>query len=100
MEIDIELLITLVEARPVLWDKKDIPEYRDKNETTKAWREVCVLLKNNFEEIGDKEKNAFGKSVLNSILFSSLHKWLHSSIHSCGDGLAPCHAIMEYCVNG
>jgi len=39
-ELDIDLLISLVEARPVLWDKTD-DIYRDRNETKKAWREVC-----------------------------------------------------------
>ncbi|XP_072943685.1 uncharacterized protein [Epargyreus clarus] len=63
MEIDIELLITLVEAKPVLWDKT-CAEYKDKNETKKAWREVCAILKPDFEEITDGEKNSFGKEVI------------------------------------
>lgn len=67
MEIDIELLITLVEAKPVLWDKT-CAEYKDKNETKKAWREVCAILKPDFEEITDGEKNSFGKFANHLIL--------------------------------
>ena len=47
-EFDIDLLISLVEARPVLWDKTD-DIYKDRNETKKAWREVCICLQEDFE---------------------------------------------------
>ena len=56
-EFDIELVISLVEARPVLWDKTD-DIYKDRNETKKAWREVCICLKKEFEAL-DVKKNAF-----------------------------------------
>ena len=57
---DTELLISLVEARPVLRDKtNDI--YKDRNETKKAWREVCIRLQENFEALGDVQRNAFGE---------------------------------------
>jgi hypothetical protein len=43
-QIDIELLISLIEARPVLWDKaSDI--YKDRDGTRKAWKEVCEGIK-------------------------------------------------------
>lgn len=59
IDIDLEVLIFLVEARPVLWDKTtDI--YKDRNATKKACREVCIGLKEDFEELIDVEKNAFG----------------------------------------
>lgn len=60
MAIDSEVLITLVEARPVLWDKT-LEHYKDRNLTRNAWNEVCIELNSEFEELGDKEKNAFGK---------------------------------------
>jgi hypothetical protein len=42
-EFDIDLLISLVEVRLVLWDRTgDI--YKDRNETKKAWREVCTKV--------------------------------------------------------
>jgi hypothetical protein len=33
-----------VDARPVLWDKTD-DIYKDRIETKKAWREVCISKK-------------------------------------------------------
>ncbi|KAK9881339.1 hypothetical protein WA026_015466 [Henosepilachna vigintioctopunctata] len=60
--IDNDFLISLVEARPVLWDKT-LNTFKDRNLTRDAWREVCCALKNDFEVMEDKEKNAFGKEV-------------------------------------
>jgi len=45
-------LISLVEARPMLWAKTD-DIYKDRNETKKAWREVCNRLQEDFEALGD-----------------------------------------------
>jgi len=59
-QFDTDLLISLVEARPVLWDKtEDI--YKDRIETKKAWREVCICLQEDFEALSDVQKNAFGE---------------------------------------
>ena len=55
IDLDIELSISLVEARPVLWDKMDI--YKDRNETKKAWTEVCICLQENFVALGDVRKS-------------------------------------------
>jgi hypothetical protein len=55
-EFDIDLLISLLEARPVLWDKAD-DIYKDRNETNKACREVCICLQKDFEASGDVKKN-------------------------------------------
>ena len=55
-EFDIGLLVSLVEARTVLWNKTDI--YKDRNETKMAWREVCICLQEDFEAL-DVQKNAF-----------------------------------------
>ena len=49
-EFDTDLLISLVEARPVLWNKTD-DIYKDRNETKKAWREVCICLQEDFEAL-------------------------------------------------
>jgi len=54
-EFDIDLFISLVEARPVLWDKMD-DIYKDRNETRKAWREVCICLQEDFEALGHVQK--------------------------------------------
>jgi hypothetical protein len=57
-EFDIVLLLSLVEARPVLWDKTD-DIYKERNETKKEWREICICLQEDFEALGDVKKNAF-----------------------------------------
>ena len=42
--IDADVLISLIEARPVLWDKTpDV--FKDRIATRNAWREVCLALK-------------------------------------------------------
>jgi hypothetical protein len=55
IDINKELLIALVEERPVLWDKSD-DIYKDRDATRKAWNEVCLGLKEDFETLGDSEK--------------------------------------------
>jgi hypothetical protein len=57
-EFYIDLLLPLVEARPVLWDKAD-GICKDRNETKKARREVCVCLQKDFEALEDVQKSAF-----------------------------------------
>ena len=54
-EFEIELLISLVEARPVLWNKT-VDIYKDRNETKKAGRELCIYLQENFETLVDVKK--------------------------------------------
>ncbi|KAG8303900.1 hypothetical protein J6590_107220 [Homalodisca vitripennis] len=61
--IDNDVLISLVQARPVLWDKT-LASFKDRNLTRDAWREVCCALKDDFEAMEEKEKNAFGKEVI------------------------------------
>ena len=46
-EFDTDLLISLVEARPVLWNKTD-DIYKDRNERKKEWSEVCICLQEDF----------------------------------------------------
>jgi len=62
-EFDINFLISLVEARLVLWDKTD-DIYKDRNETIKAWREVCICLQEDFEVLGDKKKKFLFSSAI------------------------------------
>ena len=59
-QFDTDLLIYLVEAGPVLWDKKE-DIYKDRIETKKAWREVRICLQEDFEALSDVQKNAFGE---------------------------------------
>ena len=50
IDFDKELSIYLVEARRVLWNKKD-DIYKDWNETKKAWTEFCVCLQEDSEAV-------------------------------------------------
>lgn len=54
-EFVIDLLISLVEAGPVLWDKTDYV-YRDRNKPKKARTEVCICLQGDCEALGDVKK--------------------------------------------
>ncbi|RZF42809.1 hypothetical protein LSTR_LSTR017646 [Laodelphax striatellus] len=59
-DVDNDILISLVEARPVLWDKF-LETFKDRNLTRDARREICCALKNGFDDLENNEKNAFGK---------------------------------------
>lgn len=59
-DIDAELLITLVHARPVLWDKY-LDTYKDRNATKNSWREVCMELLPGYDGLEAKDQDAFGK---------------------------------------
>jgi len=65
-EFDVEFLITLVQERPVLWDKF-LDSYKDRNATKNAWREILIQLNPEFDALDDKEKNLFGKYIFNNI---------------------------------
>ena len=58
--IDNELLIHLVQERPVLWDKS-LDTFKDRNATRNAWHEVCLQLRDDFDKLEDSKKNDFGK---------------------------------------
>ncbi|CAG5007173.1 unnamed protein product [Parnassius apollo] len=62
MNIQAETLITLVQERPVLWDMTE-DVYKDKNLKLAAWREVCLILKPNFDKLDEKERKQYGKQV-------------------------------------
>ena len=53
-DFDIKLLLSLVDAGPVLWDKTD-DIYKDRIETKKAWRDVYVCLQKDFEALDVKK---------------------------------------------
>lgn len=71
MNLDIDQLISLVEAKPVLWDKT-LDIYKDRNETRKAWIEIFKEINHEFENFEDKEKNDYGK--LNAITIINYYK--------------------------
>ena len=76
-EIDIDLLISLVEMKPVLWDKT-LEDYKSRNLTTNAWRDVCCGLYKEFENLNEKEKNEFGN--LQNIYFCFTISYFFQSI--------------------
>ncbi|XP_069359086.1 uncharacterized protein [Maniola hyperantus] len=57
-----EILISLIEKRPVLWDKT-LNIYKDKVAKAAAWREICVILMEDFEKLEQEERQEFGKFV-------------------------------------
>jgi hypothetical protein len=58
-EFGIEMLISLVGARPVLCNKKD-NIFKDRMETKRAWRRIYICPQEDFEALG-MLKNAFGE---------------------------------------
>ncbi|XP_049803045.1 uncharacterized protein LOC126237209 [Schistocerca nitens] len=62
-EINTQQLIALVEQRPVIWDKT-LYAYKDRKLKEAAWREVCAALREDFEQLGQKQRQEFGKLAL------------------------------------
>lgn len=69
IDIDIEMLISLVENRPVLWDKTS-ESYKIKQLNFTAWMDICKMIHPSFDTLSYKEKNEFGKFTL--IIYSLL----------------------------
>lgn len=59
MKIDSEVLISLVEERPVLWDNT-LPGYKDRITTVCAWAEVCKAFKTDFDELPKRDQSDCG----------------------------------------
>ncbi|KAH9632495.1 hypothetical protein HF086_017043 [Spodoptera exigua] len=62
-QINREVLIAAIKDRPVLWNKF-LEIYKDKTAKTAAWREICIILKEDFEEMDQKDRQLFGKFLL------------------------------------
>lgn len=60
MEFDVINLIKQVEQRPGLYNTGS-PDYFDRNQKKKLWKEVFSQLKSNLDKYSVWEKNAFGK---------------------------------------
>jgi hypothetical protein len=54
-EFNIELLISVTGARPLLWNKT-VDTYKDRIDTKKAWRRVCTCLQEDFQALGMLKK--------------------------------------------
>ncbi|CAH1994265.1 unnamed protein product [Acanthoscelides obtectus] len=62
-QIDSEILISLVQDKPEIWDKA-AEDYKNRNKKTEAWRSICAQLKEHFENLSDGERKEFGQLVL------------------------------------
>lgn len=58
--INNDLLIPLVEARPVLWNKT-VEDYKSRSMTAIAWRQVCGELHPDFKALSDRQKTEYSE---------------------------------------
>ncbi|CAH1977613.1 unnamed protein product [Acanthoscelides obtectus] len=56
--IDNDILISLIEERSVLWDKT-LDIFKDRDATRNAWREVCLGLHSDFDQLTEKDRSVF-----------------------------------------
>lgn len=68
-EIDIDFLISLVQERPIIWDKSH-EHYSDKFRKANEWAAVCKIIFQDYEEFEDKKKNKIGELFLLLLLIS------------------------------
>lgn len=68
--LDVDLLITLVEENPLLWDKT-LDSYSDRNEKRKCWKDIFCKIKPGFEEMDIKDQKIIGK-LLKLFIFINL----------------------------
>jgi hypothetical protein len=61
--IDNELLISLVEQNPVLWDRT-LELYKNRVATQAAWKEIMVIIVPHFETKDEKARQALGMYIL------------------------------------
>nr|CAI5861147.1 unnamed protein product [Callosobruchus analis] len=53
--MDVDLLLTLVGERPVIWDKTH-EFYKHKKTTADAWQEICAVIVDRYSSADDIEK--------------------------------------------
>nr|CAH7747854.1 unnamed protein product [Callosobruchus chinensis] len=56
-------MITLVQEQPIIWDRTH-ELYKHKNETAKAWREICSILVEEFNTADEHEKTQICKYLV------------------------------------
>lgn len=61
--INNELLISLVEQNPVLWDKT-LELYKNRVATQAAWKGIMVIIDPNFETKEEKTRQTLGMYIL------------------------------------
>jgi len=60
LNIDIEILISEVQARPLLWDKS-LNNYSDRYLKRAAWKEIFILLYPDYEKVSSQHQKLIGK---------------------------------------
>jgi hypothetical protein len=53
--IDNEILISLIQERPVLWDKT-LDIFKDREAIRNAWHEVCLGFRSGFDQLEERER--------------------------------------------
>lgn len=56
-------MISLIEQKPVVWDKT-LASYKDKFAKEEAWKEICCLLNDEFEEMEKKDQEEYSKCAI------------------------------------
>lgn len=74
--IDIDFLISLVQERPIIWDKSH-EHYSDKFRKANEWADVCKKLFQGYEESEDQKKNKIGELLFILIFIHSIHKLIY-----------------------
>lgn len=59
-DVDIDLLISLVQERPCLWDSSD-EGYKDKFIKQDSWKSICENIYENYNEKDATTKSKLGK---------------------------------------
>ncbi|KAL1130687.1 hypothetical protein AAG570_011928 [Ranatra chinensis] len=62
-DIDMDTFFFLIKKRPVLWDQT-LPAFKDSEATELAWKDVCIGLKEDFEDLEDDEQLDFTQEVI------------------------------------
>lgn len=69
--MDIELLITDIEKRPILWDVSN-ELHKDRNKKNNEWISVANVVVENFQSKNQSKQKVIGKLL--NILFFNLNK--------------------------
>lgn len=60
---EVDLLISLIENRPILWDKT-LNKFPNHNEKRKVWWKVFGLMKPEFEEFDHRKQKLIGEFLI------------------------------------
>ncbi|VEN47846.1 unnamed protein product, partial [Callosobruchus maculatus] len=61
-EMDVDLLLTLIEERPVIWDKTH-EYYKHKKTTADSWKEICAIIVDRYSSADEDERTQICKTV-------------------------------------